>query len=114
MAHPELHCYPPRGRSVQQASRRRMRSAFSFSAALMLSFATAALAQGPKLKDVGQCNALENQTPAEQIVGCTAVIESAGNSPEVLAVAYNNRGNAYIKSGAIDSAIRDLDQAIKF
>lgn len=48
-----------------------------------------------------------------KIAGCSALIESGKETPETLAIAYLNRGNALDDNGQIDIAIQDYDQAIK-
>ena len=47
-----------------------------------------------------------------RINGCTALID-AGQGTTILAVAYNNRGNAYTAKEDYDRAIQDFDQSIK-
>jgi tetratricopeptide (TPR) repeat protein len=48
-----------------------------------------------------------------KIAGCSALIEVGQQTPEILAIAYLNRGNALDDNGQIDMAIQDYDQAIK-
>jgi Zn-dependent protease len=48
-----------------------------------------------------------------QIAGCTALIESGRGTPEALATAYYNRGEAYRRRGEQGAAIDDCDQAIR-
>src|SRR6478735_10618624 len=74
---------------------------------------TAAWSQAPKLTDIEQCNASDRTPPDLQISGCTAVIESTTRTPQMLAVAYNNRGNAHFKTGNYDQALQDYDRSIK-
>src|SRR4051812_39281106 len=71
-----------------------------------------AFAQGPKLKDIESCNGI-NIPATEQINGCNAIIDSASSTPQMLAVAHNNRGNAYVKNGQYDRALQDFDQSLK-
>jgi tetratricopeptide (TPR) repeat protein len=47
------------------------------------------------------------------ISGCTTVIQSGRENTENLAVAFNNRGNAYSDKGDLERAIQDYDQAIR-
>jgi len=47
-----------------------------------------------------------------RINGCTALIASSQGTT-ALAIAHNNRGNAYTASGDFDRAIPDFDQSIK-
>jgi tetratricopeptide (TPR) repeat protein len=66
------------------------------------------------LKAMGLCNGLDRTGgPDSQINGCTALIESDQATPESLAHAYNNRGNAYALKGDYDLAIQNYDQSIK-
>jgi tetratricopeptide (TPR) repeat protein len=48
-----------------------------------------------------------------KMAGCTALINSPQETPQNLAIAYLNRGNALYENGQIDVAIKDYDQAIK-
>ena len=48
-----------------------------------------------------------------KMAGCTALINSPQETPQNLAIAYLNRGNALAENGQIDIAIKDYDQAIK-
>jgi tetratricopeptide (TPR) repeat protein len=58
-----------------------------------------------KLKNVELCNGADRTLPDPQINGCTALID-AGNAPALfLAIAHNNRGNAYSAKGDYDRAI---------
>src|ERR1700687_2230729 len=44
---------------------------------------------------------------------CTGLIQSGGLSQDILAVAFQNRGTAYLGKGDNDRAIEDYDQAIR-
>ena len=80
---------------------------------MLMLLVTWAAAQSPKLSNVDLCNG-EDRTSAEpQIIGCTALIKSDVKNPKVLAIAYNNRGNAYTSKGQYDLAIQDYDESIK-
>jgi len=81
-------------------------------AAIFLISLTEAYAQGPKLKDIEFCNGVD-VPPTDQINGCSAVIDAGSTTPRTLAVAHNNRGNAYVKLGQYDRALQDFDQSIK-
>src|SRR4249919_484241 len=70
-------------------------------------------AQTPTLKNIELCNDRDRTSHYPQIDGCTALIESGNQSPDVLAKAYNNRGNHYTRDGEYDRAIQDYDQSIK-
>lgn len=52
-------------------------------------------------------------TPDERIRNCTALIDSARETPKRRALAYNNRGVALSQKGDRDGAIADYDQAIR-
>jgi tetratricopeptide (TPR) repeat protein len=49
----------------------------------------------------------------QAITACTRVIDNPKAPGEARAVAYNNRGNAYSRSGDTDRALSDYDAAIK-
>jgi tetratricopeptide (TPR) repeat protein len=83
------------------------------SSLVLLLLVTAASAESPRLKNIESCNTADRASPEPQIAGCTALIESGKESAQVLAIAYNNRGNAYAAKGELDRAIRDYDQAIQ-
>jgi tetratricopeptide (TPR) repeat protein len=52
-------------------------------------------------------------TADDQIAGCTAIIESRGESQRNRVMAYNTRGNAWRSKGDLDRAMADFDQAIR-
>ena len=79
--------------------------------ALTLLIATAG-AQNSDVTNLDACNGKNGVSADAQIEGCTALLKSADN-PKVLAIIYNNRGNAYAGKGEIDLAIKDYDEAIK-
>src|SRR5258706_13189970 len=77
---------------------------------LLLSGVTTATAQSPP----GACFSTDANTSLDlRINACTGLIESKGLSPDRLAVAFQNRGSAYVAKGDTDRAIQDFDQAIK-
>ena len=84
---------------------------------ILLFVGSAALAQAPKsnddLKNIDLCNGMDRSSPEPQIRGCTALIRSGDLTKNALAIAYNNRGNAFTAKGAYDLAIVDFDQSIK-
>src|SRR5580658_7639195 len=51
--------------------------------------------------------------PDRSIAGCAAVIAAGQETQADMAVALNNRGNAYRFKGQFDRAIADFDQSIK-
>jgi tetratricopeptide (TPR) repeat protein len=48
-----------------------------------------------------------------RISGCTSLIDARQGTTTTLAIAYNNRGNAYTAKSDYDRAIQDFDQSIK-
>jgi len=48
-----------------------------------------------------------------KMLGCTALINSGQETPETLAIAYLNRGNALVENGQIDVAINEYDLSLK-
>lgn len=52
-------------------------------------------------------------SPDLRIAGCTSVIQSGRESGNMLATAFNLRGNAYYAKKELDLAIADYDQAIR-
>ena len=81
-------------------------------ALMVLALALPAAAQRPQLTNLDLCNGKDRSSPDPQIRGCTALIKSDKN-PQVLAVAYNNRGNALTAAGEFELAIRDYSESIK-
>ncbi|WP_347336619.1 tetratricopeptide repeat protein [Bradyrhizobium macuxiense] len=85
---------------------------------VVLLLASPAVAQAPKkdghLHDIELCNGV-NRSPSEaRINSCTALIEASQDMTTAgLAIAYNNRGNAYAAGRDYDRAIRDFDSSIK-
>src|ERR1051326_3822803 len=74
---------------------------------------TTAMAQSSRLRNIELCNGGEGSSPDLQIEGCTALIGSPGEAPTNLAIAHNNRGNAYTVKQQYDLAIQDYDEALK-
>jgi tetratricopeptide (TPR) repeat protein len=72
---------------------------------------TSAVADDSDIDNVAACNG-KAASPDLQIEGCTALTKSADN-PKVLAIIYNNRGNAYVAKGQYDLAIQDYGEALK-
>ena len=84
----------------------------------LLLLGSLAAAQSPKKSDylgnVALCNGSDRTTSlAARIDGCTALIDSGQATTTALAIAHNNRGNAYTAKGDLDRAIPDFDQSIK-
>jgi tetratricopeptide (TPR) repeat protein len=85
---------------------------------ILLLLESPAAAQNPKLKDnylrnIELCNGSDRTSLEPRINGCTAVIDSGQGTATALAIAYNNRGNAFTAKGDYDRAIQDFDQSIK-
>jgi len=59
------------------------------------------------------CNSLDRAALDARIKGCTALIDASDRKATALAIAYNNRGNAYAAKTDYDRAIQDFDQSIK-
>lgn len=76
------------------------------------------VAQHPPRKDsylrsIEQCNRMAREALESRIAGCTVLIEAGYGTSTALAIAYNNRGNAYIAKGDLDRAIEDFDRSIR-
>ena len=78
---------------------------------MLIVFVTRAAAQ--TTNDVDLCNGKDRTSAEPQIAGCTALIKSKEKNSQVLAIAYNNRGNAYTSKGDYELAIQDYDESIK-
>jgi tetratricopeptide (TPR) repeat protein len=75
--------------------------------------ATAASEATEKYSNVDLCNGVDRSSPEPQTKGCTALIDAGGMPNPILAIAYNNRGDAYSHKAEFDLAIKDYDMAIK-
>jgi tetratricopeptide (TPR) repeat protein len=64
-------------------------------------------------QNVELCNGLNRTSLDARIGGCTSLIDARQGTPTTLAIAYNNRGNAYTAKSDYDHAIQDFDQSIK-
>ena len=88
----------------------------AFVLALLLLAASAA-AQTPKkdsyLRNIELCNRMDRTALDARINGCTLLIDAGYGSTAALAIAFNNRGNAYIAKGEFDRAIKDFDKSIR-
>ena len=71
-----------------------------------------AAAQSLRLSNADLCNGAEGRSAESQIIGCSALIKSGVNTPKVLAIAYNNRGNGYSGIGEYERAIHDYSESI--
>ena len=79
---------------------------FLFTSVLL---AGTAAAQSRK-ENVARCT---GQDPDLKIEGCTALIQSGGETTGSLAKIFYNRGNGYLDKSQYDRAIQDYDQAIR-
>lgn len=59
------------------------------------------------------CNRMDRTALDARIIGCTTLIDGGYGTTVTLAIAHNNRGNAYIAKGDLDRAIEDFDRSIK-
>ncbi len=64
-------------------------------------------------RDIELCNGVGRTSLEDRITGCTTLIGSRQGTTTTLAIAYNNRGNAYTAKSDYDRAIQDFDQSIK-
>ena len=64
-------------------------------------------------RDWRQCTGREGPIVDVVIEGCTSVIQAGQDSPQKLAVAFDNRGVAYRLKGDYDRALQDYEQAIR-
>jgi tetratricopeptide (TPR) repeat protein len=64
-------------------------------------------------QNVELCNGRNRTSLESRIGGCTALIDAGQGTTTSLAIAYNNRGNAYTGKSDYDRAIQDFDQSIK-
>jgi tetratricopeptide (TPR) repeat protein len=64
-------------------------------------------------RNIELCNGLDRRSFEARISGCTALIDARQGTTTTLAIAYNNRGNAYTAKSDYDRAIQDFDQSIK-
>src|SRR6266566_4762168 len=63
--------------------------------------------------DRSRCFAREGVSPEQKLANCTAVIESGGQTPQVLVGAFNSRGNAHLNNRNYDRAIADYNETIR-
>lgn len=73
-------------------------------ALVLLLLGLPAAAQQPQknshLKSIEQCNGTDRIPTQVRVAGCTALINSGDTKPAALALAYNNRGNAFAAAGS--------------
>jgi tetratricopeptide (TPR) repeat protein len=84
---------------------------------ILLSLGSTSTAQNPRkdnyAHNIGLCNGSDRASLESRILGCTALINAGEATPAALAIAHNNRGNAFIVKGDYERAIQDLDRSIK-
>jgi tetratricopeptide (TPR) repeat protein len=85
---------------------------------ILLLLGSPVLAQNAKPKDnylrnIQLCNGFDRTALETRIGGCTALIDAGQGTATALAIAYNNRGNAYAAKADYDRAIQDFDCSIK-
>jgi tetratricopeptide (TPR) repeat protein len=56
------------------------------------------------------CN---SSKPDRAVRGCSVIIQSKNATPDQLAAAHLRRGSAYVRTGSLDQAIADFDEAIR-
>jgi tetratricopeptide (TPR) repeat protein len=79
---------------------------------ILILLATPAVAQDSIISNVELCNGRDRSSPEPQIRGCSEVIKADTGNAKVLAIAYNNRGNAYTSEGQYDLAMDDYNKSI--
>jgi tetratricopeptide (TPR) repeat protein len=80
---------------------------------LMLgALAAPAPAQDSVISNVDLCNGRDRSSPEPQIRGCSELIKTNADNVLILALAYNNRGNAYTTQSQYDLAIEDYNKSI--
>jgi len=88
-------------------------------AALMAIAGLTGLASAQTSQETEWCGGRDSASPSrkaspdQQILGCTAEIQSGKRKGTVLSAAFTNRGAGYAIKGDYDRAIPDFDQAIK-
>src|SRR5712691_4191982 len=73
---------------------------------------TAVYALAQTSMDWDRCVGKDGATLDHQIDACTIVIQSVGETPKRLALAFIGRGSLHMIKGDYDHAIQDYDQAI--
>jgi len=63
--------------------------------------------------DRDRCLVPDGVSPEQKLESCTVVIQSAGQTRQVLVAAYRNRGVAYNRKGEYDRTIADFDDGIR-
>src|SRR5262249_15605097 len=84
----------------------------SMGAVVFAIMALGAAARAEPTDDRALC-AASGAAPARVIAACTAVIASGRETAKNLAIAFHNRGNAYLTNNDHDHAIADFSEAIR-
>jgi tetratricopeptide (TPR) repeat protein len=79
---------------------------------ILLALGLALTAAGPVWAQTADETSCTGSDLDAKIAGCSAVIQSGGETPIDQAVAYDNRSVAYREKGQVDQAIADAGQAI--
>ena len=89
-------------------------SGFAARGTLLLSLLFVGVTTATAQPSLGACFSTDAGTSLDlRIDACTNFIQSKGLSQDRLAIAFQNRGSAYVAKGDTDRAIQDFDQAIK-
>src|SRR6266851_8424920 len=89
-------------------------SGFAARGTLLLSLLFVGVTTATAQPSLGACFSTDAGTSLDlRIDACTSFIQSKGLSQDRLAIAFQNRGSAYVAKGDTDRAIQDYDQAIK-
>jgi len=67
-----------------------------------------------RLSNIEACNGSDRSSPDAQLKGCSALINTGKETKLFLAIAHNNRGNAYLTKGDYNRAIEDYSLAINY
>jgi tetratricopeptide (TPR) repeat protein len=87
---------------------------FAARGGLLLSLLLVGVTTATAQPSQGACFSTDASTSLDlRIDACTTLIQSKGLSQDRLAIAFQNRGIAYLGKGDTDRAIQDYDQAIK-
>ena len=57
-------------------------------------------------QNIQLCNGSDRTSLDSRIVGCTAFIDAGQGTPAASAIAYNNRGNAFVAKGTTSARSR--------
>ena len=100
-------------RRLDKPMKQKTQRTVSISAILAMSVLHNAGVLAQTSRDWRQCTGREGPIVDVVIEGCTAVIQAGQDSPQKLAVAFDNRGVAYRLKGDYDRALQDYEHAIR-